>query len=127
MDVFGNARTPLNGNSSRFAKYIQLMFTNEGSLIGGKRAESYHGYIYYVMLHYATLHTVTHGYILLHIITAEIEDYMLEKSRVVSQRSGEKNFRIFYYFLAGVNKQKYDLQDPSQYRYLATPYYNTGT
>ena len=33
-------------------------------------------------------------------ISAEISDYMLEKSRLVKQDRGEKNFRMMYYFIA---------------------------
>lgn len=52
---------------------------------------------------------------------ANIEQYLLEKSRIVTQNAGERNFHIFYCMLAGMTpreKQLFDLQDASQYQYL---------
>lgn len=52
---------------------------------------------------------------------AKIEQYLLEKSRIVSQNPDERNYHIFYCLLAGLNKddkRKLDLGDASQYRYL---------
>lgn len=52
---------------------------------------------------------------------ANIEQYLLEKSRIVAQNPGERNYHIFYCMLAGMtkeDKQKFDLQDASQYKYL---------
>ncbi|XP_034168493.2 myosin-IIIb isoform X1 [Pangasianodon hypophthalmus] len=85
LEVFGNAQTVMNDNSSRFGKYIQLRFQN--SSVKG----------------------------------AKINEYLLEKSRVVHQDEGERNFHIFYCMLAGISsqdKEMYGLLDPSQYRYL---------
>ena len=52
---------------------------------------------------------------------ARIEQYLLEKSRLVSQGSDERNYHIFYCMLAGLTreeKQKLDLSDTSNYNYL---------
>ncbi|NXF09513.1 MYO3B protein, partial [Smithornis capensis] len=87
VEAFGNACTAINDNSSRFGKYLEMMFTPTGAVMGAK-----------------------------------ISEYLLEKSRVIKQAVGEKNFHIFYYIYAGLYHQKklseYKLPDRKPPRYI---------
>lgn len=53
---------------------------------------------------------------------ANIETYLLEKSRSVRQAESERGFHIFYQFLLGANaaqRQEYLLEDMSKYAYMS--------
>uniref|UniRef100_A0A2K5TY83 non-specific serine/threonine protein kinase n=1 Tax=Macaca fascicularis TaxID=9541 RepID=A0A2K5TY83_MACFA len=88
VEAFGNACTAINDNSSRFGKYLEMMFTPTGVVMG-----------------------------------ARISEYLLEKSRVIKQAAGEKNFHIFYYIYAGLHHQKklsdFRLPEEKPPRYIA--------
>jgi myosin-7 len=52
---------------------------------------------------------------------ANIQQYLLEKSRIVHQNANERNYHIFYCMLAGLSsdhKAKLDLKDATHYKYL---------
>lgn len=52
---------------------------------------------------------------------AKIEQYLLEKSRIVFQNAGERNYHIFYCLIAGLSsdeRKRLELADSSSYEYL---------
>ncbi|XP_035917611.1 myosin-VIIa-like isoform X1 [Anopheles stephensi] len=69
---------------------------------------------------YIDVHFTTEGAI----EGARIEQYLLEKSRIVRQNRGERNYHIFYSMLAGMTKEerkRLDLEDaPKAYAYLTS-------
>lgn len=89
LEAFGNAKTIINDNSSRFGKYFRINFDNNTKKING----------------------------------AEIQNYMLEKSRVIMQGDGERNYHIFFHLLNGAKGQMLhflglDGLKPSDFKYL---------
>ncbi|XP_078740398.1 unconventional myosin-IXa-like isoform X6 [Lampetra fluviatilis] len=86
LEAFGNAKTAHNNNSSRFGKFIQVNYWENGIVRG-----------------------------------AVVEKYLLEKSRLVSQETKERNYHVFYYLLAGATQEEQDefqLKQPEEYQYL---------
>nr|OQO28617.1 Myosin-1 [Rachicladosporium sp. CCFEE 5018] len=87
LESFGNAKTLRNNNSSRFGKYLEIQFNDQGEPVG-----------------------------------ANINNYLLEKSRVVGQVKEERDFHIFYQFTKAASetyRSTYGVQQPNTYAYLS--------
>lgn len=55
----------------------------------------------------------------LHLFSAQLKEYLLEKSRVISHNNDEGNFHIFYYLFAGLSHDtlvRNGLRTPSEHR-----------
>eukprot|EP00158_Paraphelidium_tribonemae_P009966 Partr_v1_DN29015_c0_g1_i3_m58774 putative Myosin VIIA len=86
LETFGNACTVKNNNSSRFGKFIEIQFNEQGYIEGGK-----------------------------------INEYLLEKSRIVALGRRERNYHSFYVMLSGLDdatKKKWNLTKPADFYYL---------
>lgn len=93
MEAIGNAKTVRNDNSSRFGKYIQILFDRA---VPGRASA---------------------------IMGGNMRTYLLEKSRVTAQSEGERNFHVFYQLINWARKEGLDylgLQDGDGFAYLGS-------
>ncbi|XP_029002637.1 myosin-IIIa isoform X2 [Betta splendens] len=64
------------------------------------------------------------------VVGAQISEYLLEKSRVIHQAVGERNFHVFYYIYAGLADHKklahYKLSDSKMPKYLYNEHIKLG-
>jgi myosin heavy subunit len=77
MEALGNAQTGINDNSSRFGKYLELQFTSNGNIIGGTVRK--------LVSIVKAQSPQQLSIIMLCLFSACLAEYLLEKSRVVSQ------------------------------------------
>lgn len=142
--AFGNAKTLRNDNSSRFGKYMDVQFdfrVNTSSLAFSLFIEiicAYTALTTAVILVILFKKAQTLKPLLNLILTVapnffwnfsqgapvggHILNYLLEKSRVVHQNHGERNFHIFYQLLDGGDDNLLNTLDlernPQSYQYL---------
>ncbi|XP_047481319.1 myosin-IIIb-like isoform X4 [Penaeus chinensis] len=96
MEAFGNAKTGINDNSSRFGKYLELTYTRLGKVTGAKISV-------YLLEQSRVVHQAN--------------------SNMVSR--GEQNFHIFYYLYDGLEAENklmqysLDKSKRDKHRYLA--------
>jgi myosin XV len=104
LESFGNAKTVKNDNSSRFGKYLDVHFKQS-----------------VFPLSHPNGHLKVGLFLRGVIVGAKITEYLLEKSRIVTQAQDERNYHVFYEMLKGLSpeqKEKYGLLTPEKYFYL---------
>lgn len=88
LESYGNAKTLINNNSSRFGKFTKMLF-KDAKTKGAKK-----------------------------LVGAAIDVYLLEKSRVVFADEGERNYHIFYQLTHCRSQHpELGLTDPMKMRY----------
>lgn len=112
-EAFGNAKTIRNENSSRFGQWISIK-VEPRSIRKTNTSENESA-----NTDSAANSSNNNG----SIVGCSITNYLLEKSRIVSQAEGERNYHIFYQLLASDACAEFfdgSSRDPSNYRYLSS-------
>ncbi|KHG13556.1 Myosin-2 heavy chain [Gossypium arboreum] len=102
LEAFGNAKTSRNDNSSRFVSSSSPLSFALCSLLKGKLID---------------IHFTASG----KISGANIQTFLLEKSRVVQLAAGERSYHIFYQLCAGASpalRERLNLKMANEYNYL---------
>ena len=104
--AFGNAKTLKNDNSSRFGKYMDIQFDHQVNTdlqehIMGNSHFGENGLNVERECTPSPLHAVTMLSSKGAAVGGHILSYLLEKSRIVHQNHGERNFHIFYQLVEG--------------------------
>lgn len=105
LEAFGNAQTTMNNNSSRFGKFTKVLFESDPN-------------------------NAQKGIARPRIVGSYIETYLLEKSRVVFQERGERNYHIFYEMCWGMDEdqlEKYRIHDLAMFQYLTQTWRENST
>ena len=92
LEAFGNAKTLHNNNSSRFGKLIDIHFEQLGGVGAADDGRD------------AMDMVDATGQLGVRMCGARIETYLLEKSRVAHQLSGERNYHVFYQLIRGADE-----------------------
>ena len=92
LESFGNAKTSRNNNSSRFGKWLEIIFVNRDGKASVSPSDSSDDLAASFNKSVALAQVTLTG--------ANITEYLLEKSRVVSQAAQERNYHIFYQLCA---------------------------
>ena len=103
LESFGNAKTVRNDNSSRFGKYLEVLFKVKQEMLGSQGMQLFNIFQEGV------------------ITGAKITEYLLEKSRIVTHAPEERNYHVFYEMLSGLTeeqRQKFGLMSAEKYFYL---------
>ena len=109
LEAFGNAKTRINDNSSRFGKYLEIYFEQDGTVVGGEIIK-----LIFILkkIFFSNKKNL-----------AKFKEYLLEKSRVVYQSEFESTFHIFSLLFAGLTgaeKLHYGLlRSPDKYRFMS--------